>query len=102
MSDRGRNAEACDLLAPFYGWFTEGFGTLDLKETKNLARRAKAELRSLTNGLRGFGFELNIDGGDQKPGRSGKAWGGRCLEGRAGTRTPAVLLNCPNRAGKQR
>jgi predicted ATPase len=33
-SDRGRNAEARDLLAPIYGWFTEGFGTLDLKEAK--------------------------------------------------------------------
>jgi predicted ATPase len=35
-SDRGRNAEARDLLAPIYGWFTEGFGTLDLKEAKLL------------------------------------------------------------------
>jgi predicted ATPase len=35
-SDRGRNAEARDLLAPIYGWFTEGFGTLDLKEAKIL------------------------------------------------------------------
>jgi len=35
-SDRGRNAEARDLLAPIYGWFTEGFDTLDLKEAKIL------------------------------------------------------------------
>jgi len=35
-SDRGRNAEARDLLAPVYGWFTEGFETLDLKEAKSL------------------------------------------------------------------
>jgi predicted ATPase len=28
--------EACDLLAPVYGWFTEGFDTLDLKEVKVL------------------------------------------------------------------
>ena len=27
---------ACDLLAPVYGWFTEGFDTLDLKEAKAL------------------------------------------------------------------
>jgi predicted ATPase len=33
---RGRNAEARDLLALIYGWFTEGFGTLDLKEAKIL------------------------------------------------------------------
>jgi predicted ATPase len=25
-----------DLLAPVYGWFTEGFDTLDLKEAKAL------------------------------------------------------------------
>ena len=33
---RGRNAEARDLLAPIYGWFTEGFDTIDLKEAKTL------------------------------------------------------------------
>jgi predicted ATPase len=35
-SDRGRNAEARELLAPIYGWFTEGFDTLDLKEARML------------------------------------------------------------------
>lgn len=35
-SDRAKNAEARDLLAPIYGWFTEGFGTPDLKEAKIL------------------------------------------------------------------
>ena len=34
--DRGRRAEARDLLAPVYGWFTEGFGMPDLKEAKLL------------------------------------------------------------------
>jgi predicted ATPase len=34
--DQGRHAEARDLLAPVYSWFTEGFGTLDLKEAKAL------------------------------------------------------------------
>ena len=34
--DQGRHAEARDLLAPVYGWFTEGFDTPDLKETKVL------------------------------------------------------------------
>jgi class 3 adenylate cyclase/predicted ATPase len=34
--DQGRRAEAHDLLAPVYGWFTEGFGTPDLKEAKAL------------------------------------------------------------------
>jgi predicted ATPase len=34
--EQGRRAEARDLLDPVYGWFTEGFGTADLKETKAL------------------------------------------------------------------
>jgi predicted ATPase len=34
--DQGRRPEACDLLAPVYGWFTEGFDTPDLKEAKAL------------------------------------------------------------------
>jgi tetratricopeptide (TPR) repeat protein len=33
---QGKNAEARDLLAPVYGWFTEGFDTVDLKEAKAL------------------------------------------------------------------
>ena len=34
--DQGRRVEARDLLAPLYGWFTEGFDTPDLKEAKVL------------------------------------------------------------------
>jgi predicted ATPase len=34
--DQGRPTEACDLLTPVYGWFTEGFDTPDLKEAKAL------------------------------------------------------------------
>jgi tetratricopeptide (TPR) repeat protein len=34
--DQGKRHEARDLLAPVYGWFTEGFDTLDLKEAKAL------------------------------------------------------------------
>jgi class 3 adenylate cyclase/predicted ATPase len=33
---QGKRDEARDLLAPIYGWFTEGFDTLDLKEAKAL------------------------------------------------------------------
>jgi len=33
---QGRAAEARDLLAPIYGWFTEGFDTRDLREAKAL------------------------------------------------------------------
>jgi class 3 adenylate cyclase len=36
MRDQGRTREAHDLLAPIYVWFTEGFGTKDLKEAKAL------------------------------------------------------------------
>jgi predicted ATPase len=34
--DQGKRNEARELLAPVYGWFTEGFETLDLKEAKAL------------------------------------------------------------------
>jgi class 3 adenylate cyclase len=34
--EQGRRAQARDLLAPVYGWFTEGFDTADLKEAKAL------------------------------------------------------------------
>jgi predicted ATPase len=34
--DQGRRAEAHDLLAPIYAWFTEGFDTPDLKDAKAL------------------------------------------------------------------
>ena len=34
--DQGKVQQARELLAPVYGWFTEGFGTRDLKEAKAL------------------------------------------------------------------
>jgi predicted ATPase len=34
--DQGKRTEAHDLLAPIYGWFTEGFDTADLKEARVL------------------------------------------------------------------
>ena len=33
---QGKRAAAYDLLAPIYGWFTEGFDTADLQEAKAL------------------------------------------------------------------
>jgi predicted ATPase len=33
---QGKRAEAHALLAPIYGWFTEGFDTADLQEAKVL------------------------------------------------------------------
>jgi predicted ATPase len=34
--EQGWRAEAHDLLAPVYGWFTEGFDTVDLKDAGKL------------------------------------------------------------------
>jgi predicted ATPase len=34
--EHGRRTQAHDLLAPVYGWFTEGFGTQDLKDAREL------------------------------------------------------------------
>jgi predicted ATPase len=39
--DQGRRKQAHDLLAPVYGWFTEGFDTLDLREAKALLEQLK-------------------------------------------------------------
>ena len=33
---QGKRVEAHELLAPIYGWFTEGFDTADLQEAKAL------------------------------------------------------------------
>ena len=40
--DQGRRDEARELLAPVYGWFTEGFDTRDLKEAKALLEELAA------------------------------------------------------------
>ena len=40
--DQGRQDKARDLLAPVYGWFTEGFDTLDLKDAKALLDELRA------------------------------------------------------------
>jgi predicted ATPase len=34
--DQGKRDDARELLAPVYGWFTEGFDTRDLKDAKAL------------------------------------------------------------------
>jgi predicted ATPase len=34
--NQGKRQQARELLVPVYGWFTEGFDTLDLKEAKAL------------------------------------------------------------------
>jgi len=40
---QGKRAEAYDLLAPIYGWFTEGFDTADLQEAKALMEALEGE-----------------------------------------------------------
>jgi predicted ATPase len=51
--EQGRRAEARDLLAPVYGWFTEGFDTVDLKDAKALIAQVSAQATSAltTSGL---------------------------------------------------
>jgi hypothetical protein len=44
---QGKRAEAYELLAPIYSWFTEGFDTADLQE-------AKALLEGLSSGGAGY------------------------------------------------
>jgi len=40
--DQGKVQQARELLAPVYGWFTEGFDTRDLKEAKALLEQLAA------------------------------------------------------------
>jgi predicted ATPase len=40
--DQGKRKEFRELLALVYGWFTEGFDTLDLKEAKALLEELAA------------------------------------------------------------
>ena len=42
LAERGERQQADDLLAPVYGWFTEGFDTPDLKEAKALLDELRA------------------------------------------------------------
>ena len=42
LRDQGKPQQARELLAPVYGWFTEGFDTLDLKEAKALLEELAA------------------------------------------------------------
>jgi class 3 adenylate cyclase/predicted ATPase len=39
--DQGRRAEARNILAPIYGWFTEGFDTPDLKDAETMLEELK-------------------------------------------------------------
>jgi len=39
---QGKSQQARELIAPLYGWFTEGFDTLDLREAKALLDELRA------------------------------------------------------------
>jgi predicted ATPase len=47
--DQGKPQQARDLLAPVYGWFTEGFDTRDLKEAKALVDDLAQQTGSAAN-----------------------------------------------------
>jgi predicted ATPase len=40
--DQGKARQARELLAPVYGWFTQGFDTRDLKDAKALLQELAA------------------------------------------------------------
>ena len=74
--DQGKREEARELLAPVYGWFTEGFDTRDLKEAKDLldllgvcpsSRRCRfpAEFGSPESAIRSLVFHRLSRGGAQ-------------------------------------
>jgi predicted ATPase len=42
--DQGKAQQARELLAPVYGWFTEGFDTSDLKDAKALLDTLEREI----------------------------------------------------------
>jgi predicted ATPase/class 3 adenylate cyclase len=48
--DQGKRDEARGLLAPVYGWFTEGFDTIDLKEAKALLDELTARWHQFPTG----------------------------------------------------
>jgi predicted ATPase len=54
--DQGKTVEARELLAPVYGWFTEGFDTRDLKD-------AKALLSMLSERAGGYDHERHVPRG---------------------------------------
>jgi predicted ATPase len=39
--DQGKRGEAAELLAPIYGWFTEGFETHDLRQARALLEQLR-------------------------------------------------------------
>ena len=58
-----------EVLAPVYDWFTEGFDTLDLKETKalpdQLRERARASMDFLQPSVGGAPLRRLLDAGEE-------------------------------------
>jgi predicted ATPase len=50
--DQGKHTEARDLLAPVYGWFTEGFGTPVLQEAKAQLDELSANSKRAIEGIK--------------------------------------------------
>lgn len=51
--DQGKRQQGRDCLAPIYGWFTEGFDTLDLRQAKTLLDALAAEGDSVEDPVAG-------------------------------------------------
>ena len=57
---QGKTKEARKMLAEIYGWFSEGFDTMDLKEAKALLERIlKRHDGNRTRAARELGIERN-------------------------------------------
>ena len=70
LRDQSKRDEARDLLAPVYGWFTEGFDTLDLKEAK--ARRlAHSIMEAIASAIVKRKRSLRAEPRDQRKGEEG-------------------------------
>jgi predicted ATPase len=48
--DEGRQQQARDWLVPIFGWFTEGFETVDLKQAAGLLEAERAVMEGLSAG----------------------------------------------------
>jgi hypothetical protein len=67
--DRGDRDQARDLLAPVYGWFTEGHDTLDLQDAKALLHELANEYRDDVSATRRFLHLLSSAVGTLAPSR---------------------------------
>ena len=76
--DQGKVQQARELLAPVYGWFTEGFDTLDLKDAKALLE----ELAQMEYLIAPLFHERAMSEREQVNGKGVLDWSCRCEERR--------------------